>query len=61
MTKLYAPDTVDVGRLARQAPAGHEDLRRSLGTEAAAHRGADMLISRGASAPVLDIPAEGRA
>ncbi|MBM7167112.1 hypothetical protein JQK87_01460 [Streptomyces sp. G44] len=60
MTKLYALHTTDAGRLAHQASAGHENLRRSLGAEAAAHRGADVLSSRGAIARDLDTPAEDR-
>ncbi|MCT7350717.1 hypothetical protein ABZ508_32295 [Streptomyces lavendulocolor] len=60
MTKLRAPDTAAVVRLARRQPVEHEDLRRSLGAEAAAHHGADVLSSRGAIARDLDTPAEDR-
>lgn len=60
MTKLCAPDTAAVVRLARQDPVEHEDLRRSLGAEATAHHGADVLSSRGAIARDLDTPAEDR-
>ncbi|MFF1300456.1 MULTISPECIES: hypothetical protein [unclassified Streptomyces] len=60
MTKLYVLHTVGAGRPAHQTSAEHEDLRRSPGAEAGAHRGADVLTSQGAIARVLDIPAGGR-